>query len=157
KPDAKRPLKRVTPSPGREGWDEQQVFDYETSPNERVVVQAIAVRAGTKWTVVIRDGTAVTFHRRYAPAELIINSLRPKGYQRETFAGRKPHRLDAERIAQLKEFVETSMKELGIPGASLALIDNGKVVYQGGFGVRELGKPEKVDENTLFMAGSNTK
>ena len=39
----------------------------------------------------------------------------------------------------------------------MALIDGGKVVYEGGFGVRELGKPERVDENTLFMAASNTK
>ncbi|HJX85142.1 MAG TPA: serine hydrolase domain-containing protein, partial [Candidatus Angelobacter sp.] len=52
---------------------------------------------------------------------------------------------------------ETSMQKLGIPGASLALIDDGKVVYEGGLGVRELGKTEPVDENTLFMAASNTK
>src|SRR6202011_3101845 len=56
-----------------------------------------------------------------------------------------------------KAFVETSMQELGIPGASMALIDGGKVVYGGGFGTRELGKSERVDENTLFMAASNTK
>jgi CubicO group peptidase (beta-lactamase class C family) len=39
----------------------------------------------------------------------------------------------------------------------MALIDNGKVVYQGGLGVRQLGKPEPVDENTVFMVASNTK
>jgi CubicO group peptidase (beta-lactamase class C family) len=44
-----------------------------------------------------------------------------------------------------------------VPGVGLALLDHGKVVYAGGLGVRELGKPEKVDENTLFMAASNTK
>ena len=33
KPGTKRPLKLVTPRPAREGWDERQVFDYETSPN----------------------------------------------------------------------------------------------------------------------------
>jgi CubicO group peptidase (beta-lactamase class C family) len=31
------------------------------------------------------------------------------------------------------------------------------VVYEGGLGVRELGKPEHVDADTLFMAASNTK
>src|SRR5262249_13968737 len=83
--------------------------------------------------------------------------LRPKGYARESFAGRKAQPLDAMRIAQLKSFVETSMQELGIPGASIALVDGGKVVFEGGFGVRELGKPERVDENTLFMAASQAK
>jgi CubicO group peptidase (beta-lactamase class C family) len=49
------------------------------------------------------------------------------------------------------------MKLLGVPGVGMALLDHDKVVFQGGFGVRELGKPEKVDEHTLFMAASNTK
>src|SRR5580692_4759506 len=157
KPEAKRPLKLVTPRPAREGWDERQVFDYETSPNERAVVVAFALRAGKSWTVMILDGTEPTVEKRNAPIGLVFESLRPKSYQRESFAGRKAHPLDAARIAQLKEFVETSMTELGVPGVSIALIDGGKIVYEGGFGVRELGKPEKVDENTLFMAASNTK
>src|SRR5579862_7705517 len=49
------------------------------------------------------------------------------------------------------------MKTLGIPGVSIALVDDGKVVFEGGFGVRELGKSTPVDANTLFMAASNTK
>jgi CubicO group peptidase (beta-lactamase class C family) len=157
KPQSKRPIKLVTPRPPREGWDERQVFDYETSPNERAVVQAIAFRVSTTWTVFILDGSQPTVEKRGAPMGTILASLRPKGYQRESFAGRTAHPLDDGRIAQLKEFVETSMQELGIPGASMALVDGGKVVYQGGFGVRELGKPERVDENTVFMAASNTK
>jgi CubicO group peptidase (beta-lactamase class C family) len=157
KPDAKRPLKLVTPRPAREGWDDRQVFEYETSPNERAVVEAVALRAGGAWTLVILDGSEPTFEKRAAPISLIIESLRPKGYQRESFAGRKAHSLDAAHVALLREFVEMSMKELGIPGVGLALVDGGKVVFEGGFGVRELGKPEPVDENTLFMAASNTK
>jgi CubicO group peptidase (beta-lactamase class C family) len=157
KPESKRPIKLVTPRPAREGWDERQAFDYETSPNERAAVQALALRAGNRWTVIILDGTDPTVEKRSAPIGLVFESLRPKDYKRESFAGRTPHPLDTARIDQLKAFVETSMQQLGIPGASLALIDHGKVVYQGGFGVRELGKPEKVDENTVFMAASNTK
>ena len=157
KPEAKRPIKLVTPRPAREGWDERQEFDYETSPNERAAVQVIALRSGKAWTVFILDGTEPTVEKRNAPIELVFESLRPKSYQRESFAGRKPQTLDAAHIAQLKEFVETSMKQLDVPGVSIALIDGGKIVYEGGFGVRELGKPERVDENTLFMAASNTK
>ncbi|MCU1310328.1 MAG: hypothetical protein JWO20_1453 [Candidatus Angelobacter sp.] len=157
RPEVKRPLKLVTPRPARNGWKERQVFDYETSPNERAVVQVIALRDASSWTVLILDGSEPTFEKRSAPISLIVQSLRPKGYQRESFAGRKAQPLDAGRIAQIKSFVETSMQELGIPGASIALIEGGKIVYEGGFGVRGLGKPERVDENTLFMAASNTK
>jgi CubicO group peptidase (beta-lactamase class C family) len=157
KPDSKRPIKLVTPRPAREGWDERQVFDYETSPNERVVVVAIAERAGTSWTVMILDGSEPTVEKRGAPIGLIFESLRPKGYARESFAGRKAHPLDTARIEQMKSFVQSAMQQLGVPGAAMALIDGGKVVYEGGFGVRELDKPGPVDENTLFMAASNTK
>ncbi len=44
-----------------------------------------------------------------------------------------------------------------MPGVALGLVQNGKVVFSGGFGVKELGKPGKPDGNTLFMIASNTK
>jgi len=65
-----------------------------------------------------------------------VGSLRPKDYQRESFAGRTPLPLNSERIEQLRTFVETSMKKLDVPGAGFALIDHGKVVYGGGIGVK---------------------
>ncbi len=157
RPGVKWPLKLATPLPGRNGWAERRVFDYETSPNERAVVRAIAFRVSDKWTVVIADGTESTFEKRGAQVSLILQSLRPKGYERESFVGRKANPLDEQRIEILKAFVEDSMKKLGVPGASLALIDHGQVVYEGGLGVRALGQPTKVDADTLFMAASNTK
>ena len=157
KPESKRPIKLITPQPAREGWEERQSFDYETSPNEKIVVVAFALRAGTNWTVVILEGAQATVEKRGAPIGVVFKSLRPKGYKRETFAGKKAYPLDAAQIAQLTSFVENSMKQLDVPGVAIALIDNGKIVFQGGFGVRELGKPDRVDENTLFMAASNTK
>ena len=86
KPAANRPLKLVTPRPARNGWEERQVFNYETSPNERAVVQVIASRAGQAWTVIILDGTEPTFEKRSAPIGLIVQSLRPKGYARASLS-----------------------------------------------------------------------
>src|SRR5262245_18002102 len=34
-PTFKRPLKLQVSRPGRKGWDEGRVFNYETSPNEK--------------------------------------------------------------------------------------------------------------------------
>jgi CubicO group peptidase (beta-lactamase class C family) len=157
RPGATRPLLLTTPGPGRNGWDESQTFNYETSPNERARVRATALRAGTAWTVMILEASNQTGEKRTGQISLVGESLRPKGFVRETFAGHKANPLDAQRIEQMKRFVETSMKALSVPGASIALLDGGKVVYEGGLGVKELGKPAKVDENTLFMAASNTK
>ncbi len=156
-PEAKRPLQLATQRPARNGWEERQVFDYETSPNERVVVEALALREGDAWTVVIIDGREPTFEKRAAALNLVIQSLRPKGYVRESFAGRQAHPLDAARLALLKDFVRQSMEQLGIPGVGLAFIDGGKVVWEGGLGVRELGTRLPVNADTLFIAASNTK
>jgi hypothetical protein len=105
RPDFKRPVKLMTPAPARDGWDERKNFDYETSPNERAVLGARAWRAGEAWTVVILDGREPTFEKRGSQFGLILQSLRPRGYSKETFAGRKALPLTLERIAELKSFV----------------------------------------------------
>jgi len=157
KPAFKRPLKIALPQAAREGWEERRVFQYETSPNERVVIVAYASRAGDAWTVVLVDGTEPTIEKRGAPLRLTLQSLRPKGYARESFAGRKANRLDEKRLGILKDFVATGMKMLDTPGVGLAFIDGGKTVWAGGLGVKELGKPDAVGADTLFIAASNTK
>jgi hypothetical protein len=35
KPEAKWPLKVTTARPDRNGWSNQKVYEYQTSPNER--------------------------------------------------------------------------------------------------------------------------
>jgi CubicO group peptidase (beta-lactamase class C family) len=89
--------------------------------------------------------------------ELIFGRLLPKGYERESFADKKAHKLDATRIAAIKDFIENGRKELGIPGVSLGIVEDGKVVFAGGFGLRELGGTAKPDADTLYMIASNTK
>jgi CubicO group peptidase (beta-lactamase class C family) len=158
RPDAKRPLRLATPQAAPyNGWEERRVFSYETSPNEKAVVYALAWRAGQDWTVVIVDASRATFEKRYAGFSLVTASLRPKGYQREMFTDRKAHPLDAGPIAVLTDFVRDAMEKLDIPGVGLSLIDGGKVVFEGGFGVKTIGKPDPVDADTLFIAASNTK
>ena len=157
KPEMSRKLLLGLDRAARNGWDSRRVYTYETSPNERAVVQAIALKKGAAWTVVIIDGSEMTLEKRGGPMSVLIGSLRPKGYARESFAGRKAHPLDAGRIATLREFLEKGMAEAGVPGVGLALIDGGKIVFEGGLGVKQVGKPDKVDANTLFIAASNTK
>src|SRR3546814_16899150 len=87
---------------------------------------------------------------------VVREGLHPVGYQTESFAGRTAHRLTPDRVRALRDFVAESARELGVPGVGLALIDQGKVVWQGGIGVRALGSPEPVDEHPQFMIGSYT-
>jgi CubicO group peptidase (beta-lactamase class C family) len=157
RPDFARPIKLVTPRAPREGWEQRAVADYETSPNEKLVLQAIAYRKGQRWAVLLLDAAEATLEKRGAAVGLVANSLRAPGYAPETFTGRTPHKLDAARIEALKAFVKNGMDALGVPGAGLALIQDGRVVYEGGLGVKALGKPDPVDAHSKFMVASNTK
>ena len=156
-PDFKRPLKVSHPSPGRHGWDEEHGYEYETSPNEKIVVAAAALRHGTTWTVLLLEGGQASVEKRGASLSQISDSLRPKGYVRESFAGKAPHKLDADRVKQIVDSIDRAREKAGIPGTAIALVQDGKIVYEGGLGVRELGKPEKIDAHTRFMIASNTK
>ena len=156
-PGMTRKVLLVPALPPREMWDEGVQVAYDVSPNEHRAVTAIASKKGARWIVVLVDANQATVEKRQAGAALVMGTLKPVGETRETFAGRTAHRLDPERIAALKAFVEASMKEMKVPGAAVALIDHGQVVFEGGFGVKELGKPDPVDAHTLFMIASNTK
>jgi CubicO group peptidase (beta-lactamase class C family) len=48
-------------------------------------------------------------------------------------------------------------QRFAVPGLAVAIVKDGKVVFAKGYGVREAGKPDKVDADTLFGIGSNTK
>ncbi|MFZ1280135.1 MAG: serine hydrolase domain-containing protein, partial [Ignavibacteriaceae bacterium] len=57
----------------------------------------------------------------------------------------------------IDNYIKRGMNNWEIPGVAVLIVKDGKVVYEKGFGVKELGKDDLVDKNTLFMIGSNTK
>jgi CubicO group peptidase (beta-lactamase class C family) len=57
----------------------------------------------------------------------------------------------------LDNYINRGMKQWSIPGVSVAIVKDRKTVFIKGYGLREVGKTDKVDANTLFMIGSNTK
>jgi len=57
----------------------------------------------------------------------------------------------------LDNYVGKALKIWDIPGVAVCIVKDGKVIINKGYGVCELGKKDKVNENTLFMIGSNTK
>jgi CubicO group peptidase (beta-lactamase class C family) len=157
KPDARWPLKVVNESADRDGWTNRRTYTYQTSPNEKRDVMVFLRRANDTWTAVIYDMAQAVGEKRGAQVALVFDDLLPKGYTRESFAGRKAARLDAARLAQLRKFVEDSMRQLGVPGVAVGVVQDGKVVLAEGYGLRQLGRSEKVEADTLFMIASNTK
>ena len=59
--------------------------------------------------------------------------------------------------AQLDALVEQVRDRFEVPGVAVAVVQDGQVLLERGWGVREIGKPAPVDEHTLFAIASNTK
>lgn len=57
----------------------------------------------------------------------------------------------------LASYVQRGLKLWNIPGLAVTVVKDGQVVASRGFGVKELGKADPVDANTLFMIASNSK
>jgi len=54
-------------------------------------------------------------------------------------------------------YINHALTNWRIPGAAVCIVKDNKVVMMKAYGVKELGQADKVDINTLFMIGSNTK
>ncbi len=57
----------------------------------------------------------------------------------------------------LDAYVQSGLEKWQIPGVAVCIVKDGKEVLMKGYGVREINTTDKVDENTLFLIGSNTK
>jgi CubicO group peptidase (beta-lactamase class C family) len=60
-------------------------------------------------------------------------------------------------VELLDKYVESARKQWQVPGLSIAVVQDGRVVFAKGYGVRELGKNDPVTTETLFGAMSTTK
>ncbi|MBP6210070.1 MAG: serine hydrolase [Anaerolineales bacterium] len=58
---------------------------------------------------------------------------------------------------RIDAFVQQAMQQWNVPGLAMVIVKDDQVLLSKGYGIREIGKPEKVDEQTLFAIGSNTK
>jgi CubicO group peptidase (beta-lactamase class C family) len=60
-------------------------------------------------------------------------------------------------VDRLDALIEDGMTQTGVPGTAVAVVYNDEVVYEHGFGVRELGKPEPITPETVFQIASLSK
>jgi CubicO group peptidase (beta-lactamase class C family) len=59
--------------------------------------------------------------------------------------------------AGFEQRVEQLRKEFGVPGVSIAIVEDGKVTLAHGWGVRDITTSQPVDADTIFFTGSTGK
>jgi CubicO group peptidase (beta-lactamase class C family) len=157
RPDAKWPLLSTSQSPDRNGWSKQTSYAYQTSPNEKRVVQAGVQFANGRWLVVIVVFDEAVAEKRAGQLGLMFSHLYPKGFSNESFKGKTAAKLDPAKIEALKKFVTDAEEATRVPGVSFGVIQDRKTVWAGGIGLRDLKGKDTVDNKTLYMIASNTK
>ena len=65
--------------------------------------------------------------------------------------------LSANTEKEIEGVVQKAMRIWNIPGLALVIVKDDKVLYIKGHGIREIGKPDPVDEHTIFGVASITK
>jgi CubicO group peptidase (beta-lactamase class C family) len=65
--------------------------------------------------------------------------------------------LTVQQLRSLDAEIEAARAQWGVPGLAIAIVQGDSVILARGYGVKELGKADKVDENTLFAIGSSGK
>ncbi|HEV8538153.1 MAG TPA: serine hydrolase [Bacteroidota bacterium] len=61
------------------------------------------------------------------------------------------------KLKEIDDYILKVQKDWNVPGCGVAIVKDDSVIFEKGFGVREIGKPEPVDQNTLFGIASCSK
>ncbi|GAB4050513.1 serine hydrolase [Spirosoma litoris] len=60
-------------------------------------------------------------------------------------------------VAHYDAYVQQAVRDWHVPGLTVTVVKDGKVLLKKGYGIRELGHSESVDTQTLFAMASTTK
>jgi CubicO group peptidase (beta-lactamase class C family) len=139
-----------------QGWDKMYQVLFATPASESRFQAAIVRTLGSRAYVNLVRGTNAAVSRRNAQMAEAVGSWKPEGLK-ETSLSAQAQRWSTEHARQLKEFALSAMNSLNVPGVSIAIVQDGRIVYVEGLGVRSLDRPEPVTPQTRFMIGSTTK
>ncbi len=94
------------------------------------------------------------FYRLTAVLLCGLSTYKAHGATAESF-----NRLDGSQVTSLQanEFLQHAMQKHGVPGMSIAVINNGQVRYYGALGQADKEKNSAVDEDTFFEGASLSK
>ena len=144
------------PAASTQGWDKVWQVAFATPASESRFQVAIIRTLGSRAYVNLISGTNDAVSRRNAQMAEAIGSWKPEGLKEISLTA-KAQCWNTEHSRQLKEFALSAMNSLNVPGAAIAIVQDGHIVYVEGLGVRSLDRPEPVTLQTRFMIGSVTK
>ncbi len=60
-------------------------------------------------------------------------------------------------LSQYEGFIERAIRSGSSPGAAVAIVKDSSIIFLKGFGLKQIGKPDSIDVNSVFRLGSVSK
>lgn len=152
----REPEQTIEPPPPP-GIERVVVVTYDSGQVSGEIVQGVGQLVDGTVYVQLYQGELAAIARRVAQIQIIDSGFEITGTEGIDLTGIAPRTLTPELLAELTPYITETMASLRVPGAAVAIVQDGRVVYEEGFGVRELGGGEPVTPRTRMMIGSTTK
>ena len=88
---------------------------------------------------------------------LCLGLLAALGLVTAPLPGQNGSRKTDDIVKALDPYVAKAVKDWNLPGLAIAVVHQGRLVFAKGYGLRDVGKPEAVDTQTIFAIASTTK
>lgn len=141
--------------PSDPGVEQTTLVRYDVSDRDQVHEAVAQLHDGTAYTLLI-DGKLADVQRLNAQLQIVLTGFTISALDSTDLSGLTP--LAVENIsAQLDAFISESLQAFGLPGAAVAIVQDGDIVFSEGYGVKEAGGDEPVTPSTQMMIGSTGK
>lgn len=137
-----------------QGYDANLTVIYDTGDVMQLVVASNATFEDIAYVSIV-EAPLAAIQQRAAQLQQIVPEITAMESEDLTDAAVLP--VDAAMLAEVERIVEKYMAELDIPGAAVAVVQGGEVVYAEGFGVKDRETGEPITPQTYMMIGSTTK
>jgi CubicO group peptidase (beta-lactamase class C family) len=148
---------QVLELPAGGGIERAVSVDYDTGSPPSEIVAAIAQLHEGQIYVLLFRGELGAVQQRAAQLGIIQSGFTIAGLDVVDLSGVEPLALDDAMLAEFERYIADALARFDVPGAAVAVVQDGEIVYAHGFGVRELGSDEPVTPETLMMIGSTGK
>jgi CubicO group peptidase (beta-lactamase class C family) len=154
-PTFNAPVSTAQSPPSSEGIEETIVVNYNTAQDR--IAQGVGQRYEGNTYVLLFEGDASVIARRNSQLDIIASGLEITGLEQVNLADATPKAFDETMQRELETFITRNLEKANIPGAVIAVAQDGEVVYEGAFGVKEKGSDDPMTIDTNMLIGSTGK
>jgi CubicO group peptidase (beta-lactamase class C family) len=131
------------------------IFYNNGSNGEAIEIGSGSLYQGNVYVLLI-TAELVTLQQRSSQFQIIATGFRASGMEVDDITDVTANTWNADIQAEFEAFVTDTISKLETPGVSIAIVQDGEIVYSGGFG-RLNSQDTAVNADTYMMIGSTTK